>query len=157
MIAQSSKYFTQSVRMALIVSITAGGHAHAIIFRGSAVVHMCIAGEVLSMSQLGWYVPHQRCSQILLPGFLRRTGSRLFCFTGWACEAPVLLSPNYLALYPSSSSCHLWPSSVNQITLSRKLKVPCVLKCELTVRAGWMYTFGSPGTKFIWFLRLTFV
>lgn len=58
----------------------------------------------------------------------------------------MLLSPNYLALYPSSSSGHLWFSSVNQIILYRKLevlydilgvsKMICLQKFELTVRIG---------------------
>lgn len=54
--------------------------------------------------------PVQTELQPKAPPRLRRTGSGLFCFTGWAAEAPVLLSPTCLALNPSSRSGHLWSS-----------------------------------------------
>ena len=60
------------------------------------------------------------------PPKLLRTGSGLFCFTGWASEAAALLSPSCLAFSPSSrSGQYLVHSSVKHKMSTVTIKRPC--------------------------------
>lgn len=106
--------FPRSARMAAIVRVA----ACAVQLRTCA--HLRTSSPCPSLADP---FPAVRRSQQLLPGCMEQ---EVDCFVsqGEPVRAPVLLSPNYLALYPSSSG-HLRPSSVNQITLYRKLEALC--------------------------------